>query len=275
VPGKGVTGSDLTISNDDSRIDISAGGNGVSNRPFVIVYDQTLGCRWYNTLTGQIGGQWGATGQASTADMFLFDHSKISGNGQYVRFDKGLSKGNPGFYIWDLATLNVQACYTYDGPRCSGYGALGLDSYINEPGITDEMNTYRRPLDDLTAWTQLINPLPLPHYWGMELNFAWNDGRVNTDLPVCGTAYNHTGNPAVTQPYDGEVFCIETDGLASTVWRFAHNRSVWDEEYFWTQPLGNLSLDGHWFAFTSGWDNQVGNTEDGDPRTDVWIVELD
>ena len=85
------------------------------------------------------------------------------------------------------------------------------------------------------------------------------------NVPVCGTAYSPTGNPLINQPYDGEVFCIETDGLASTVWRFAHNRAVWDPEYFWTQPLGNLSLDGRWFAFRSGWDGQVETTGNGDP----------
>jgi hypothetical protein len=108
----------------------------------------------------------------------------------------------------------------------------------------------------------------------MIKNFAWNNGRLNSTVPVCGTTYNPTGDERVKQPYDGEVFCIETDGLGSTIWRFAHNRATWDPKYYWTQPYGNLSLDGRFFAFTSGWDNQVGTFEDGDPRTDVWIVKL-
>jgi len=270
VAGPRVTSSDLTVSDDDNRISISAGGSGASYRPFVIVYDRTLGCRWYNTQTGQIGGAWGPAGQASTPDRFLYGHSKISGNGQYMRITVG-----GGFYIWDTSSLNVVSCFDHKGPHCGGYGAVGYDTYINGAGAIDEMNTLRRPLGDLPDYTQLINPMPLPHYWGMELNFAWNDGRLNTDFPVCGTAYNPTGSMAVKQPYDGEVFCIETDLLASTVWRFAHNRAVWNPKFFWTQPLGNLSLDGRFFAFTSSWDGQVGVTkEDGDPRTDVWIVKL-
>ncbi len=68
---------------------------------------------------------------------------------------------------------------------------------------------------------------------------------------------------------------METDGIASTVWRFAHHRAVWDPEYYWTEPVGNMSLDGRFYIFTSGWDNQVGTTQDGDPRTDVWIIKLD
>lgn len=271
VAGPDESSNDLTISDGDNRISISAGGNAVGNHPFVVVYDQTLGCRWYNTQTGQIGGAWGPAGAPTTSDRFLYDHSKISGNGQYMRITVG-----KGFYIWDTTSLNVESCFDHQGPLCAGYGAVGYDTYINEPGVLDELNIYRRPLGNLSDYTPLIIPLPLPHYWGMEINFAWNDGRLNTNFPVCGTAYNPAGGTDVKQPYDGEVFCIETDLLASTVWRFAHNRAVWNPTFAWTQPLGNLSLDGHFFAFTSSWDSQVGVTkDDGDPRTDVWIVQLD
>ena len=268
VAGPTQSSSDTTTSADDSRIVISAGADAFGNRPFVIVYDQKVGCRWYNTQTGQIGGQWGPTGQASTPDTFSVNHSRISGNGQYVRI--GVAK--KGFYVWDVTSLNVQFCSLY----CHGYGAVGYDSYINSPGRLDEMNTFRRPLGDLTAITQLIDPLPLPHYWGMEKTLAWSNGRSNSNLPpVCGAAYSPTGNEEVKQPYDGEIFCIETDGIASTIWRFAHDRAVWDPEYYWSQPFGNITLDGRFFSFTSSWDGQVGTTPAGDPRTDVWIVRLD
>jgi hypothetical protein len=152
---------------------------------------------------------------------------------------------------------------------------VGYDAYINAPGGVDELNTFRRPLGDITALTPLIDPLPLPHYFGMEKHFAWSNGRLNSNRPICGATYSPDGNVEIHQPYDGEIFCMETDGMASTVWRFAHNRAVWDSEYYWTEPLGNISLDGRFYLFTSGWDNQVGSTIHGDPRTDVWIVKLD
>jgi len=79
----------------------------------------------------------------------------------------------------------------------------------------------------------------------------------------------------VKQPYDGEIFCIETDLNASTIWRFAHHRDMWDHEYFWPEPFGNVSLDGQFFMFSSSWDEQVGMNKNGDPRSDVWIVKLD
>jgi len=269
VAGPKQSSTDNTLSNNDGRIVISAGGNQFGSRPFVIVYDQQLGCRWYNTQSGQIGGQWGETGQASTPNTYSVNHTKISGNGQYVRI--GVDRA--GFYVWDIATLTVTDCNVPAGPHCSGYDAVGYSTFINGPGYLDELNTYRRPLGDLTNLTQLINPLPKPYYRGMEKTFAWSNGNLNDNAPVCGATYSNEYWD-VRQPYDGEIFCIETDGLASTVWRFAHNRSQWDPEYYWTQPYGNISLDGHFFAFTSTWDGQVGNDPDGDPRTDVWIIHL-
>lgn len=273
IAGPANSSTDSTITSDDSRIEISAGGKAVSLRPFVIVYDKNLGCRWYNTQSGQVGGAWGPVGTVNIPQRFLFSHSKISGNGQYVRIGAGHKSG---FYVWDVGTLNVTRCEVHNGPRCAGYGAVGYSTYINEPGVLDEMNTYLRPLGDLSNLTQLINPLPQPHLWGMDKTFAWSNGRLNDTVPVCGSSYSPTGDMQVKQPYDGEIFCIETDGLMSTVWRFAHDRSVWDPEYYWSQPYGNLSLDGRFFSFTSSWDGQLGLVPGGDdPRTDVWIVKLD
>jgi hypothetical protein len=130
-------------------------------------------------------------------------------------------------------------------------------------------------LSDLTNIIRLVNPLPLPHLWGMEKNFAWSGRHLNNNVPVCGSTYSSDGNDEVKQPYDGEIFCLETDLMASTIWRFAHNRALWDPEYYWSEPFGKISLDGRFFMFSSNWDGQVGTNKNGDPRSDVWIVKLD
>jgi hypothetical protein len=239
--------------------------------PFVIVYDKQLGCRWYNTQTGQIGG-WGTTGSVSIPDRYLIRHTSISGSGKYVRIQVNYF----GFYVWDLETLNVVPCQVQTGLLCGGYGTVGYNNYVNAAGKVDQMNTVMRPFDNLSDFTQLVYPLPPPHHWGQEKHFVWTDasGNSNDALPVCASTYNYEGDTEINAPYDGEIFCIETDGLASTVWRFAHNRAIWVSPWFNTQPLGNLTPDGRNFLFTSGWDGQLGWYEYA-PRSDVWIVRLD
>jgi hypothetical protein len=113
------------------------------------------------------------------------------------------------------------------------------------------MNTYRRTLNNPSNITKLVNPSPLPILWRMEKHFTWSGGRLSNNVPVCGSTYNANGNDEVTQPYDGEIFCVETDLNVSTIWRFPHNHATWDHEYYWPDPFGNVS------------------------RSDVWIVKLD
>jgi hypothetical protein len=97
---------------------------------------------------------------------------------------------------------------------------------------------------------------------------------VNDSVPVCASTYLDDADGSITQPFEGEIFCIETDGAASTVWRFAHNRATWYPKYFNTQPLGSISRDGRFFLFTSAWDEQLGTESNGTPRSDAWIVKL-
>jgi hypothetical protein len=270
VANPGVTSSDLSISADENRLEINAGGTHAGNRTLAIVYDRKLGCRWYNTQTGQIGGSWGPTGQAVGPENFLINHAQISGNGQFVKFQAGPI----GWYVWDVTSLKVSPCYSHGGLRCNGYSAVGYDTILNSAAAIDEMETVRRPLGDLTNFSELVNPMPLPHLWGMEVVFTWSNGRFNNNVPVCGSAYSRKGLTGVKQPYDGEIFCMATDLLGSTIWRFAHHRVTWDSAYYWSQPFGNISLDGRFFMFSSSWDGHVGTNKDGDPRSDVWIVKL-
>jgi len=266
-----VNSDDVTVSTDDNRVVISEGGKEYGSHMFVVVYDKRFGCRWYNTQTGQIGGRWGALGQVSNGASYLIRHSQISGSGKYIR----ISVDGFGYYVWEVASLRVTACPNKGGKLCPGYGAMGYNTWVSAAGAVDEMNTLKRPLGNVTVPKELVAPLPLPHYWGMEKNFAWSNGHFNDKSPVCGNTYSYDGDTSVTQPYDGEMFCMETDGLRSTIWRFAHNRSVWHPCCYYTLPFANTSQDGRFLLFTSSWDDQVGAADTGGPRTDVWIAKLD
>ncbi|HEX6505295.1 MAG TPA: hypothetical protein VF011_18780 [Terriglobales bacterium] len=127
----------------------------------------------------------------------------------------------------------------------------------------------------MAAMTPLVWPLEVPHSFEQETHFVWANGFLNNNNPVCASLHNYDGDTAIKRPWDDEVVCIETDGIASTVWRFAHHRAYVIGKYFNTQPLGNISQDGRFFLFTSTWDGQLGSESNGTPRSDMWIVKLD
>jgi hypothetical protein len=129
-------------------------------------------------------------------------------------------------------------------------------------------------LNNLSNITQLYYPIPSPSNWGQPQHFTWNNINVNDSTPICGSTYSYDGDSEIDQPYAGEIFCIETDGKASTIWRFAHNRAKYISPYFQTQPSGTVSRDGRFYLFTSDWDAQLGLGPDGWPRSDVFIVKL-
>jgi hypothetical protein len=270
-----VSDDDVNLSADDSRISISEGGEQSGSDMFVIVYDKTLGCRWYNTQTGQIGGQWGPSGFASTTETYLIRHAYLSRSGNYVQI---LNDEHLGYFVWDIATLNVTNCPLVGKIFCGAYGVIGYDSYVNGSGYIENMNILKRPLSSLSQFTPLVSPLPTPPVFGNELHLTWNNVDSNDSRPVCGSTYWPGENwleYGITQAFEQEIFCVETDGAASTIWRFAHNRATWQNPYFNTQPLGSISEDGRFFLFTSGWDGQLGNEPNGTPLSDVWIVKLD
>jgi hypothetical protein len=265
-----VSDDDVSISLDDTRFSISEGGRDSGDDMYIVVYDKTLGCRWYNTQTGQIGGQWGATGAATMTTPYLIRHAYLSRSGNYVV----IRVNNFGWYVWDLSTLSVTGCPVHDtSNECAGYMTVGYNSLVNGPAITGDMQTALRPLSNISQIAQLLTPVP--YNWEEEQQFAWSNVDVNDSAPVCGTTHSYDGDTEIEEPFAGEVFCMETDGLASTVWRFAHNRAVYTEPYFQTQPLGSVSMDGRFLIFTSNWDAQLGTGVDGQPLSDAFIVKLD
>lgn len=266
-----VSDDDVSLSANDARISISEGGSQFSQHMFVVVYDKQLGCRWYNTQTGQIGGQWGTAGTATVGSSYLVRHSYMARSGNYVR----ILTDNAVWYVWDLATLNVTACPNFVGLLCDGYGVTGYDSFVNSPAALDDMQIVKRPFSDISQITSLVYPLPSPATWGQEHHFTWSNVDANDSAPVCLTTHSYDGDTEIDQPFAAEVLCVETDGLASTIWRFAHNRATFAPPYFQTQPLGSVSIDGRFFLFTSDWDAQLGLSPDGTPRSDVFVVKLD
>jgi hypothetical protein len=267
-------GSSITVSADDNRF-METLGPRQDEYYIVYIYDRAKGCRWLNTRTGEVGGQWGPTGTISVPDRLLMHNARMSKSGKFVDMRPGQSIVGHNWAVWEVDTLNVRAC-----PRaCGGHHVLGYSHVLTTPAMSHPMELWSRPLNDLDSSTPLISGLePYKGPW-YDSHLTWNDVDPDDSLPVCFSTYQPT-NPdkpgsalLVAGPWENEIDCAKTDGKTSKVWRFAHTYST-ARNGFWSTPRGNVSQDGRFFMFTSDWEDQLGKAPTGDQRTDVFVVEL-
>jgi hypothetical protein len=274
--GSGEGAAAVTVSADDNRFTAMLGTRQDEFR-MVYVYDRTQGCRWYNTQTGEIGGQWGPKGTISVPDRFPLHNARMAKSGKFIYMTRG-SGGGPGhgWLVWEIDTMNVGVC----ARACSGHHVLGYTHIIGSSGFVHPMDTLMWPLHHLEESKPLITGLEPGHAVWFDSHFSWNNVDPNDSTPVCFSTYQPTnpntpGAPLLaTGPWENEIDCAETDGNASKVWRFAHTYST-AKNGFWSTPRGNVSQDGKFFMFTSDWQDQLGKMPNGNQyRTDVFVVEL-
>jgi len=271
----GDVGGDITVSADDNRFSTTLGPQ--QDKYYVIyVYDRMQGCRWYNTQTGEIDGQWGPKGKVSLPDRFSLHNARMSKSGKFVYMTRGGGGIGHGWVVWEIDGMNVSVC----SQGCTGHHVLGYSHIIGSSGMVHPMDVWLRPLNQLEASTPIIKGLqPANGFW-FDSHFSWNnDADPSDSAPVCFSTYRPTNPdtpgaaPLVTGPWENEIDCAETDGKASKVWRFAHTFSS-ARNGFWSTPRGNVSQDGRFFMFTSDWEDQLGKTPNDKYRTDVFVVEL-
>lgn len=267
-------GHSITVSADDNRLATSLGPQQDLDY-LVYIYDRVQGCRWYNTQTGEIGGQWGPKGSISISDRFLMHNARMAKSGKFIYLARGRSTIGKNLVVWEIDTLNVAACER----GCRGHHALGYSHILGSSGFTHPMDIWMRPLNKLEETTPLIDGLkPVKDLW-YDSHFSWNNVDPNDSAPVCFSTYNPRnpegpGKPLADSPWENEIDCAETDGKGSKVWRFAHTYST-ARNGFYSSPRGNVSQDGRFFMFSSDWQNQLGKVPMGDKyRTDVFVVEL-
>jgi hypothetical protein len=267
------TGHDVSASADDSRL-LAVLGPRQDDNYIVYVFDRGRGCRWYDTQTGEIGGQWGPKGVISIPDRYGVHNSRMSKSGKFVYITRG--RGSQGkWLVWEVETTNVVACTSL----CSGHHVMGYSHIVGPSGQSHPFDLVARPLNRLDASSHLITGLQRTGRYWYDHHFSWNNVNLDDTNPVCLSTYRPS-NPntprtplAVNGPWENEVVCIEMDGKDSKVWRFAHTYST-AKNGFWSQPRGNVSQDGRFFMFTSDWEDQLGQTPNGKYRTDVFIIEL-
>ncbi len=267
-------GSSVTVSADDNRF-METIGPQQDEYYMVYIYDRTKGCRWLNTQTGEVGGEWGPKGTISVPDRLLMHNARMSKSGKFVDMRPGHNLVGHDWAVWEVDTLNVRAC----SQGCGGHHVLGHSHVINSPAMAHPLELWIRPLTKLESTTPLITGLePVKGPW-YDSHYSWNNVDPDDSAPACFSTYQATNpdtpgaSPLVTGPWENEIDCAETDGKASKVWRFAHTYST-ARSGFWSSPRGNVSQDGRFFMFTSDWEEQLGKTPNGEHREDVFVVEL-
>jgi len=263
----------ISVSADDRRL-MTVFGPQQDRNYVVYVYDRDKGCRWYNTQSGEIGGKWGPAGTIAATYRFGIHDARISKSGEFVE----ISGGGKGPIYWQVDTTNVVLCSNRED-QCWGHHAMGYSHLLNSPNRSHPLELVIRPLNDFKAVKRLIDPMPPLIGW-YDYHISWNHVDFHDNTPACFSTYR-PNNPTlpgaplvVSGPWENEIDCVETDGKASTVWRFAHTYST-GKNGFWSQPRGNISQDGRFFMFTSDWQDQLGLKPAGKQyRTDVFIVEL-
>jgi len=264
-----------TVSADDNRFMATVGPMQDKNY-IVYVYDRSQGCRWYNTQTGEVGGQWGPKGRISAPDRFLVHNARMAKSGKFVYITRGSSSVGKGWVVWEVDSLNVDACQH----GCSGHHVSGFSHIVGPSNIGHPLDLWVRPLNHLASPSPIVAGLePAKNFW-YDSHYSWSNVDPNDTAPVCFSTYRPTnpdtpGTPLlVTGPWENEIDCAETDGKGSKVWRFAHTYST-ARNGFWSTPRGNVSQDGRFFMFTSDWEDQLGKQPNGQRyRTDVFIIEL-
>jgi hypothetical protein len=263
-----------SVSADDDRFAAVLGPQQDKNY-VVYVYDRRQGCRWYNTQTGEIGGQWGPKGTISLPDRFTLHNARMAKSGKFVYMTRGGGGIGHGWAVWEIDSMNISVC----SQGCDGHHVTGYSHIIGPSGVAHPLDLWLKPLNNLQTNTPLINGLePAKGFW-FDSHFSWNNADPDDSTPVCFSTYRPNNPdtpgaaPLVTGPWQNEIDCAETDGKASTVWRFAHTYST-ARNGFWSTPRGNVSQDGRFFSFTSDWEDQLGKAPNGKFRTDVFIVEL-
>jgi hypothetical protein len=275
--GAGNHGSSVSASADDRRF-LAVFGPQQDKNFLVYIYDRAKGCRWLNTQTGEIGGEWGPKGNISFGRRFGIHDARISKSGEFVL----ISGSNEGPVFWEVDTLSVTLCPQHAPSACGGHHAMGYSHLINPSGQSHPMDLRIRALTHPETSFPLIPQLEKTEGW-YDKHISWNNVTPEDTAPACLSTYRRD-NPAipglpltVKGPWENEIDCVETDGKGSRVWRFAHTYST-AQNGFWSTPRGNVSRNGRFYMFTSDWENQLGAPAGGPReqkhRTDVFIVEL-
>lgn len=271
---------ELAVSRDEQSFAVAAGTGSQGSAIYVIVYNRSNGCRWFNTQTGQIGGNWGPAGAAVTSDRYTVHSVRISEDGQTVIVTptEGTGTGSAYRHFWNLAGLTV----TQGTSNASnGHFVAGYSGYVNNANYTatDAWCKYGMAY---RTFANLLNPIyvlpTLSSCGDVELqgddHTSWNNDDTSDKQPFFTTTVTIPAGTPITTAWQNEGlgFSMTSPG---TVWRFLSTYNTGTSQFFTCEEgIGTVSQDGKWFAFTSDWGNTLGIDSAGNNRCDVFVAQL-
>ncbi len=279
VPGlSGITG-DVSASGND-RLSTYFGANVQDSHMYVAVWDKNTGqVAVLNTQNSTVKTFGSSSFQpVGTTIGFTLHNARIGKEGRYVVMTPG-SSASHALYVWDTQT-NVVAPVPQPGGgghKVNGYNALvNHAAPPNDPNHADAAQWLLRPLNtsQLSSITRLATPALTPLEWAVDTHVSWNNARANVKTPVLVSLYRDPGAAGPWRAWDDEIIALRTDGVESKAWRICHHRSQVFPYKFDYSPRGNVSQDGRYFMFASNWERTLGNDEYGEPRFDLFVVEL-
>jgi hypothetical protein len=246
-----------------------------------------------NTVTSTINGV-----PTNITLNFHLHSTHVDKSGRYVFLnptsaDAGAPRYASPMYVWDTTT-DIIVPITSGGQDGSpnllpgGHDSAGHGYWVNQDCCTsttwDAAQWQFRPLNDLAAKRDLINPVLLPKEIYLSDHSSWNNAQPGVLVPFLSATYRYGNNITPWRAWDDEIVAVQSDvapGVSATVWRFGHHRSDVGSDsnpstpYFWYEPIANMAPNGRWALFTSNWEKTLGiDPTDGTHRQDVFIVEL-
>ena len=269
------------VSGDDSVFGMGYSNAGSQETGvYVVAYKAGSGCSVLNTQTGQVSGDWGASGTINIADRWTIHNVKMSKDGNWMIISSNICTSascsqNP--YFWQIGTTNVSSCGV--GGYCGGHFTEGYTHWVNNNNSSPWASQVIRAFATPTVASLLTTQTPPSSDWAMDQHQSWNNVQPGDSLPLLSTTCTVTS--PFTAPWDNEIIGIAPDGSGKT-WRFAHNFISTRSLNFSTQiGIGTVSQDGKFFLFSSDWMGNLGSesgaatcTLGSDCRGDVFVVEL-
>jgi hypothetical protein len=279
IPGLSGNTGDVSASGND-RLSTYFGGPVQDSHMFVVVWDKSTGqYAILNTQNSTVKSFGSSSFQpVGTTIGFTLHNARIGKEGRYVVMTPG-SSASHALYVWDTQT-NVVAPVPQPGGgghKVNGYNALvNHAAPPNDAAHADAAQWLLRPLNtsQLNNITRLATPALTPLEWAVDTHVSWNNARPGVLTPVLVSLYRDPGAAGPRRAWDDEIIALRTDGVESKAWRICHHRSQVFPYKFDYSPRGNVSQDGRYFSFASNWERTLGDDEYGEPRFDLFIVEL-